>query len=68
MATNVASTQTGGLLYAGVASALCTNRRIENDEISLLCNGASSTQRAGKSAERSTNSGALRTAWKRSRR
>lgn len=36
MATNVASTQTGGLLYAGVASALRINRRIENDEISLF--------------------------------
>ena len=36
MATNVASTQTGGLLYAGVAWALRINRRIENDEIPLF--------------------------------
>jgi hypothetical protein len=36
MATNVASTQTGGLLYAGVASALWINRRVETDEIPLF--------------------------------
>ena len=36
MATNVASTQTGELLYAGVAPALRINRRIENDEIPLF--------------------------------
>jgi hypothetical protein len=36
MPTNVASTQTGGLLYAGVASVLRINRRIENDEIPLF--------------------------------
>jgi len=36
MPTNVASTQTGGLLCAGVASALRINRRIENDEIPLF--------------------------------
>jgi len=36
MATNVASTQTGELLYAGVAPTLRINRRIENDEIPLF--------------------------------
>jgi hypothetical protein len=36
MATNVASAETGIPLYAGAASALRINRRIENDEIPLF--------------------------------